>query len=180
MPLSAEFKKRCECIATEYRIELNNRAAYDRLPAFDVVVHLKAEIVPLESFNITEQHRERLKTADDWSGGIVRLKPAIQIILNPIHAPTRHESTLMHECAHLILKHKMMPLDPTRLQLARDPQSEKEAGYLGGCLQIPRRGLLWAIQQGMTTAQIALHFGASQDMVRYRANVAAVGKLLTD
>lgn len=46
--------------------------------------------------------------------------------------------------------------------------------YLGGCLQIPRRGLLWAIQRQMTQTEIAVHFHASEEMVRFRSNVTGV------
>jgi IrrE N-terminal-like domain len=59
---------------------------------------------------------------------------------------------------------------PTGLPQRRQ-QDEDEAVYLGGCLQIPRRGLLWAIQKKMTIDRIALHFNASQDMVQFRINV---------
>jgi hypothetical protein len=40
-------------------------------------------------------------------------------------------------------------------------------------LQIPRRGLLWAVQKKMTINRIALHFNASEDMVKFRINVVA-------
>ena len=77
----------------------------------------------------------------------------------------------MHELAHVILKHKMVSCDSETEQPLRRQQDEDEAVYLGGCLQIPRRGLLWAIQKKMTVAQIALHFNASEEMVKLRVNV---------
>jgi len=45
---------------------------------------------------------------------------------------------------------------------------------LGGCLQIPRPALLWALRRQMTTPEIADHYGASEKMVRYRRNVTGV------
>ena len=80
----------------------------------------------------------------------------------------------MHELAHLILVH---PLE--RIYFApdgtfgRDFNSvvETEAAYLGSCLQIPRRGLLWAVQKKKSNEEIAQHFGASIEMVCWRQNV---------
>lgn len=57
-----------------------------------------------------------------------------------------------------------------------DAAQEAEAAYLGGCLQIPREGLLWALRRHMSTAEIARHFGASELMVRYRRNVTGVDR----
>jgi Zn-dependent peptidase ImmA (M78 family) len=65
----------------------------------------------------------------------------------------------------------MIPFDPLQAYPPRNPKHEEEAVYLGGCLQIPKRGLLWAIQKKMSAEEIAHHFGASTDMVLYRANM---------
>jgi hypothetical protein len=48
---------------------------------------------------------------------------------------------------------------------------EEAATYLGGCLQIPARGLDWAFQHEMNAREIAEHFGASLQMVLYRCNM---------
>src|SRR5215470_5797019 len=52
---------------------------------------------------------------------------------------------------------------------------EEAAKYLGGCLQVPARGLDWAFQRCMTIQEIAEHFGASLQMVRYRCNMTGHG-----
>ena len=80
----------------------------------------------------------------------------------------------MHEVAHILLKHRMVGLDPQTGLFKRRQQDENEAVYLGGCLQIPRRGLLWAVQRKLTISQIAVHFGASEAMVRLRSNVTGI------
>ena len=46
--------------------------------------------------------------------------------------------------------------------------------YLGGCLQIPRRGLLWAKQKNQTISKVAMHFNASEEMVELRCNVTGI------
>lgn len=69
----------------------------------------------------------------------------------------------------------MIGFDPkTGLPQRRDID-EDEATYLGGCLQIPRRGLLWAVQQKMVLPRIATHFGASEEMVCFRSNMTGIG-----
>ncbi|MBD0385780.1 MAG: ImmA/IrrE family metallo-endopeptidase [Nostoc sp. C3-bin3] len=52
--------------------------------------------------------------------------------------------------------------------------NEDEATYLGGCLQIPKRGLLWARQRNMLLPQIAAHYAAREAMVKFRSNVTDV------
>lgn len=80
----------------------------------------------------------------------------------------------MHEFAHVLLKHQTVGFDPQTRQPLRIEKNEEEATYLGGCLQIPRRGLLWAVQQKMMLTQIAKYFGASEEMVQFRINVTGV------
>ena len=82
----------------------------------------------------------------------------------------------MHETAHILCAHP--PAKIARIGgcsfRTYDPTHEGEAEWLGGCLQITREGLLWAIYQGMNNEDIAAHFGASLDMVRFRRNTTGV------
>ncbi len=80
----------------------------------------------------------------------------------------------MHEFGHLLLRHKIVRFDPSTGLPQRRQSDEDEATYLGGCFQIPRRGLLWAVQRQMTQTEIAVHFNASEEMVRFRSNVTGV------
>jgi hypothetical protein len=81
----------------------------------------------------------------------------------------------MHEMAHLLLNHPPLEWNAQLGQFeARRKLEETEAAYLGGCLQVPHIGLIWAVQIGLTVSQTALHFNASEPMVKYRANVMRV------
>ncbi|MEP7287815.1 MAG: ImmA/IrrE family metallo-endopeptidase [Chloroflexota bacterium] len=175
MALTWVFRESCERIAVEYRRKLGNRFAYDALPASELLDDLHITIVSPESLQyltLTAEQRQHLETV---SGGVVSIAPIV-VLYNPSHSPARHESNMMHECAHIILKHPMIPFDPALPFPPRDPKCEEEAIYLGGCLQIPKRGLLWAIQKGVNVEQTANHFGASTEMVYYRANVLRLRK----
>ncbi|MDZ8104889.1 MAG: ImmA/IrrE family metallo-endopeptidase [Nostoc sp. DedQUE12a] len=171
--LPTEFRQRCEGIATEQRSLLNLRA-FELLPADMLAAQLNAKILTPEQIpNLNPSVVEVLLNSDQWSAGIINQNPLL-IVNNPRHTAARRESNLMHEFGHLLLRHKIVRFDPnTRLPLRRQ-SDEDEATYLGGCLQIPRRGLLWAVQRQMTQAEIAAYFNASEEMVQFRSNVTAV------
>ena len=84
------------------------------------------------------------------------------IVLHPDQSPPRRQSTLMHEMAHFLLGHG---------GVVRNAAQEREAAYLGGCLQLPRVALRWAAQIGLSREQVCERFGASKAMVHYRENV---------
>lgn len=175
--LATEFKRWCEAIATEQRHLLDLRA-FDRLSAYQLATHLGATILtPDQLPSLDQQHLEVLLASDTWSAAVICQSP-LQIVHNPRHAVACRESNLMHELGHVLLKHPMIGFDSrTGLPLRRS-QDEKEATYLGGCLQIPYRGLLWAVQREMTLPQITENFGASEEMVLFRSNAVGVRQLV--
>ncbi len=173
MGLCSEFKASCERIAIDWRRKLGNRRAFDPLPSSDLLQALEISLVA--SDQLTELSAEQRRNLEALSSAIVCIDPVV-VLYNSSHSPARHESNMMHECAHVILKHPMIPFDPTVSYVPRNDQYEAEAVYLGGCLQIPRRGLLWAIQKGLSVERIASHFGASIEMVQYRANMTGQRK----
>lgn len=171
MKFSLQFKHKCEAISSGCRIKLNLRA-FERLPAGLLLDYFKAKVVtPHEVKSLEEnQRQELLKPDSQWSALTVTSRPLL-IVYNPTHAPTRYESSMMHELAHEILEHPFAGFDECTGLPMRNPLHEEEATYLGSCLQIPRRGLAWAIQKNMSLEQIAAYFGASPALVAYRCNL---------
>lgn len=169
--LNTEFRRRCESISSAQRARMQLRA-FDPLRANDLAFCLRAILRCPDEMEASQEAIEHLSQAEGWFGVILLFEPAM-ILYNPNQSPARYESTIMHELAHIILCHP-----PGRLYLApdgtyqRDFNSlvEAEAAYLGSCLQIPRRGFLWAVQHGMDDKEIAHHFGASLEMVNWRRN----------
>ncbi|MBE3558173.1 MAG: ImmA/IrrE family metallo-endopeptidase [Ktedonobacteraceae bacterium] len=151
--------------------------AYDPLPARRLAQHLKIQVIsPADIPGIDESLLQCLLAEDaGWSALTLPIGEGKHVIIyNPTHAATRYESDVMHELAHLLLGHR--PIHFHRLSgglLVREYRvtDEEAAKYLGGCLQIPARGLDWAFQRDMTLQEIAEHFGASVQMVRYRCNM---------
>ena len=171
--LTTENRQRLEAIAIKQRSILGFKA-FESLPAKVLANYFQAKIFTPETLsNVEPEQIKILSNSYDWSAGIISKNP-LWIIHNLRHSPPRQQSNLMHEFAHVILKHKMVGYDQKTGLPQRRQQDEDEAVYLGGCLQIPRRGLLWAKQRKMTISQIALHFNASEEMVRFRSNVNSI------
>lgn len=103
------------------------------------------------------------------------------IIRNPSHPLGRQQSDVMHELSHVICKHKAARVvQHPHLPLAQreyDAAQEKEAAWLGSCLQLPRSALSWAVKRKMSHAEVAEHFEATEDMVSYRRRITGVDKI---
>jgi Zn-dependent peptidase ImmA (M78 family) len=100
------------------------------------------------------------------------------ILLNDSHSIARQESDIMHELAHVIRCHEMSVVDNRQnfpfVLRDYDNNNEREAIWLGGCLQIPRAGLFWAAKNDMQLEEIADHFKCSKQMVTYRLNIEGI------
>jgi Zn-dependent peptidase ImmA (M78 family) len=139
-----------------------------------LAAHLNAVLfTPQQLPSLTPEQISLLLVSNSWSAAVVRQAP-LWIVYHPLRAPARRESDLMHELAHVLLQHPLVSFDPTTGQPQQRQQDEDEATYLGGCLQIPRRGLLWAVGCKMTLAEICAHFSVSKQMVQFRGNVTGV------
>lgn len=167
------FRQRCEAISTDIRFAMHLRP-FDRLPAEVLANHLGATLLAPEDIpGVSATQVAVLLASNQWSAAIISRCP-LRIMLNPNHSSDRHESNLMHEYAHVLLEHDMVAFDLETGLPHRREKDEDEATYLGSCLQIPQRGLLWAKQTGLTLPQTSNHFGASEAMVRFRCNVIGV------
>ncbi len=178
--LPKSFRNRCEAISSELRIELGLRI-FDPLPANQLARTCGIIIRRPDRMDMPQETIDYFLQADNWWGITFPVKPPV-IVYHPEQSPARYEATIMHELAHFILKHP-----PERIYFAldgtftRDFDSilEAEAAYLGSCLQIPRRGLLWAVQRGLNNEEIAHYFGASLE-ARGQQNAAYIGYRIAD
>lgn len=177
MQLPKRFQKRCETISSEFRIKLGLQI-FDPLPANQLAESLGILICRPDEMDMAKETIDFFIQSDNWWGIIFPVKPPV-IVYHPKQSPARYESTIMHELAHLILKHPTEAVyfapDGTFTR-GFDSRIEAEAAYLGSCLQIPKRGLLWAIQKGMNNEEIAHYFGASLEMVSWRQNMVNSGE----
>lgn len=173
------FKAEAERIGLRFREELNLKP-HDHLCAFVLANHLRVDVIGHHETNIsTAQAKEIGKSNSGWSAFTLKNSQGIDVIVhNSFQSEARQQSNMMHELSHIICKHKLPP--PTLIaNLALpfrnyDPEIEEEAKWLGGCLQIPKEGLIWAVKKNMTREEVAEHFKASEQMVGYRFNMSGV------
>ena len=173
------FKKESEEKAIFFRRELGLQP-YAPLPAHSLSEHLNIKVLtPSEILEKTSDSYKILMNSKEWSALTLPCISGERIIIhNNKNSKYRQESDLMHELAHVICEHETP--DNSRIDgigiLLRNynEQQEKEAEWLGGCLQLPREALLWHIQRNRSVKEIAEFFIASEKMVRFRINSTGV------
>ena len=139
--MKEHFRKYCEDEAIRWRHTLG-LLAYDPLPSESLAKQLNIPIWGKEEIlKYGEDLYEMLlkEEKSSWSGSVIVLPGGKHLILvNPIHAPSRCQATVMHEIAHILLKHPPMRIGGILVREYRK-EHEEQAAYLGGCLQIPRK-----------------------------------------
>lgn len=174
--LAKGFTGKAERLAEEFRTQLNVHPC-GHLCAFRLASHLGVSVCEATDYGIDPQWLERVT---GWSGLYLVNQFGEKIIIHNTHHPLgRQQSTIMHELAHLVCKHPLPSesILPDLPFLRRyNPQHEQEAEYLGGTLQMTRKGLVWAMRRSMSITQIADYYRASHEMVDYRLNISGVSK----
>jgi Zn-dependent peptidase ImmA (M78 family) len=182
--LKRGFKAKAEKIATECRENLNIHPCAP-LCAFKLAQYLNVSIYDATEFLKDELEIKKLECKDDegygWSALTMITNKGNRIIIhNNFHSPSRQQSNIMHEIAHILCEHKAKEL-PQGFNLPlgmRDfhKLQEEEAIHLGATLQLSRPCLLWARKRSMTNNEIASHFNASVEMVNFRMSVTGLNK----
>lgn len=178
------FKTWAEKQALEQRLALSLRPEAP-LPARLLAGYHNVTIIePAEIPGITQSILNQLLMLDpdSWSAVSFVRNSCTVIIHNPVHSARRQESNLMHEMAHILCNHQPSQLlqsfnVPFALRTFNSDQ-EDEAKWLGGCLQLPRPALMWAIRRGMNNAMMVGYYGASADLVRFRRRMTGVDRQL--
>lgn len=171
--LSFEFRQRCEAIAINERHRLGLQS-FDPLPANILADYYKATLLtPVQLPNAQLSLAQWLESQSTWFAVIVYQQP-LTILYNPNCSAARHQSNIMHEFGHVLLKHPMNGINADTGVVIKNATHEREAAYLGACLQLPRRALEWAIQQKMSEDAIMTHYTASQQMVQYRCRILSL------
>jgi len=116
--------------------------------------------------------------SENWSAITVANGKHHLIVINPEHAPTRKNSDLAHELAHVILGHEpsMMFASPgSQIALrTHNKVQEDEANWLASCLLLPRDALLSIRRRRLTDEEACEEYGVSPAMLRFRVNTSGV------
>jgi len=176
------FKSWCERTSAEYRETLGVPldAALDPRQLANL---LEVRVTTPEVLSgLSDSSRRQLTKVDpgSWSAVTVSKGGASLVVLNSGHSQARQTSSLTHELAHLILNHQSDQVELSKegflFRTAFDQEQEQEADWLGGCLLVPREGLLRMSFRTGSAPALANHFGTSVELINWRLRMTGVGK----
>lgn len=137
---------------------------------------------PHEIPGLGKDHLKQLLDTDpeSWDGATIKEGKWIVIVINPSRPVARQMNTIMHEWAHLELKHKPSRVDRFEnglLLLSDYPKElEDEANWLSGAMLAPREGLARLRRRGFDEVQIAKAFGVSIELATWRLRMTGVDR----
>lgn len=166
------------------------RGPKQKLDPFELARYAKLMVATFDQIAplLTPETRTQLlgEGKDEWSGGACsRTLPdgTKLIILNPTHGKNRQNATLMEEISHVFLGHR-----PSRLAVANtaangtprardyDAEIEEQAYSVGAAALVPFSGLGQMIGEGMSSREIAKHYGVSRLLVEFRIKTSHLWK----
>jgi len=180
MKLRYGFKKEAEAKALALRREVG-AGPLDPVDVFKIANYLGAIVVSLSELRTDGARAESIYHFHSvepkaFSALTVQRGERSLIIYNEVHAQGRIANSLAHESSHLALKHER-PSGVVMGCRQWDGNQEGEADWLGGCILVPAQAACWVVQQGMTLARAAEHFGVSQQLMRMRLNLTGATKI---
>ena len=177
MALRRGFKSEAERIAKRVQTELGMSAAESVAPEvladlMGIEIRAGDELIPLERYVELEEIQPGVFSACTLQPSADR----VVVVYNPLSAESRRRSDVAHELAHILLNHELSRIE--RLGdvtfFSCDGVQEEEAGWLSGCLLLPRPLLLSEVSKGASAREIAKKCGVSERMAQYRLNVTGV------
>lgn len=174
------FKSWAEETALTLRRKLKLQPSSPIAPAQVAQLLGVSVLTPEELTELAPDVRARLVTqhSDTWSAITVSAGKHHLIVTNPRHAPTRRNSSLAHEIAHIILGHdpSMMFVTPSSSVALRthNKEQEEEANWLAACLLLPRDALFSIRGRRITDEHACAEYGVSAAMLRFRFNASGV------
>jgi Zn-dependent peptidase ImmA (M78 family) len=170
------FKAEAERLAQHIRSEMGLRPA-DPMDSIELAKHAGAEVrcadqlTPLAKLEALEEIQPGAFSACTFTFGDRRV-----IVYSPLASPGRRQSDIAHEVAHLLLGHAVKEVQQVGglCFFTCDPDEEQEANWLAGCLLLPRQLLYAATRRGLEPADIAEHYGVSEQMAAFRLRTTGV------
>ncbi|MEZ6030411.1 MAG: ImmA/IrrE family metallo-endopeptidase [Hyphomonadaceae bacterium] len=164
------FITQAEDMAAEFRSELGLSDS-DPICPFALADHLAVPIRPiLQDAGIPEEVRNYFSSEGQNKFSATTLFDGIyaEILLNDSHHRNRQHSSIVHELAHIILRHPARP--PVREDGCRhfDPVLELEAKELGNIVLVPKPAALRAVENFVSHMEAARFFGVSPSLLTYR------------
>ncbi|MCK1682184.1 ImmA/IrrE family metallo-endopeptidase [Bradyrhizobium sp. 147] len=142
--------------------------------------HLQVRILDFNKLGLPASVIRQLVAVDheSWSAMTIQEAQSFGIVINPAHALTRQRSNLMHELAHIELRHvpSSVQVSETGLLLLSDysDDQEQEADWHAAALLLPREGLMHMRSGHQSIDQIASHYGVSRQLTEWRLRMTGV------
>lgn len=173
------FKAQAERLSAQARQDLGLMPAAP-LDPWLYAQHISVVVLDFNVIDLSADCKLRLLVTDgeSWSGMTLREGGVTAIVVNPSHSRARQSSTLMHELAHIILKHvpARVEISSSGLLLLSDysEDAEAEADWLAAAMLLPRDSLIARRRRGETIAAIAAAFGTSEQLCEWRVRMTGV------
>jgi Zn-dependent peptidase ImmA (M78 family) len=171
------FKAQAERLAERTRTQMSLRP-HDPLDIRQLARHLNVEVIQADELvdRARLEELERLQ-AGAFSAATFHLPDGRTVaVYNPCSDPSRTNSDIGHELAHILLDHDAREIQ--RLAghtfITCNTEQEEEATWLAGCLLLPRALLLREAYAGTNAETIAVKYKVSQHMARFRLNTSGV------
>jgi len=133
-------------------------------------------------FDLSHLTQLTVSDSDSWDAVTIREGDCTVIVVNNTRPLARQSNTIMHEWAHLELKHKPSRVDEFEndlLLLSDYPKDlEDEADWLSGAMLAPRDGLANLRKRGLNDDQIAEAFGISSQLATWRLRMTGIDRQL--
>ena len=142
--------------------------------------HLDVLVLEFAGLELSTDSIEQLIRTDpeSWSAMTLQVGSIHAIVVNPTHAATRQRVDLMHELAHIQLKHT-----PARVEVSKSgvlllsdysDEQEQEADWHAAALLLPRDGLIELRARGDSAVQVAANYGVSESLCAWRLRMTGV------
>jgi len=176
------FKAEAEAYACDLRRELGLRSSQP-LDMFLLASHLEVPVVSLRDLEQDLQpgiYKHLTITASGEFSALTLTNGCVRwIIYNNAHAPTRQQSDLAHELAHIILGHSLTELTEESGGRHYNKELEDEAACLSGVLLLPRAAAISVVASGKSVEQAASEFNISVKMMTMRLNQSGAKTIMS-
>jgi Zn-dependent peptidase ImmA (M78 family) len=156
--------------------------SWDPLDCYILSKELGIPIITLSDLKeagFSRDHFAKLINRDsNFFACLLQTTQGLILVNNHNYSQKRSNSNIVHELSHVLCEHNFATTIPINGSILRefDKDCEDEANWLAGCLLLPRDGLIWACRKRYTLNQISQHFGASEQMTRWRYNITGISK----
>jgi Zn-dependent peptidase ImmA (M78 family) len=115
----------------------------------------------------------KIEACHEWSAMTVPLNRSNDkwiVLLNDCHTVERQRVTILEEFWHILLGHKLTRVARVADAYGRtyDQAEEHDAYYLASACLLPKRAMIRAVEQKLSSEQTAQAFGTSPELVDYR------------